>query len=360
MAFKTNTTTNFDSNGLRIPQFTTATRPASPVNGQVIYNTSTGMMEIYDSGIWKDVTSSAAGTAYTFLYRQIITTSYVMGGYQSSSPWKNVNRMVHSTDVCTNLGDLLTYAGAYTSGVNNLTRGFLWSTDNSWPGTSTTTSAFNLATETNAGTNTNWNMTVSRNDMGTFFKEHYYAWIMAGGATGIDLFNMTTETMSSTGLTSMAGDSMQSGAATISDELKGFAWGDATHKYSYASGSTMTVNTTGTVAGSGSQQKGINTKLAKGYCGNEGSYNSGYNLRRWNLSTETNLGTTGKPVGDSGEENFDMGQGWQYMMGCYTAAGQNNRGWKFNYGTETGFELGSGSVRTGVPGGSSGHCVWKG
>jgi hypothetical protein len=54
-----------------------------------------------------------------------------------------------------------------------------------------------------------------------------------------------------------------------------------------------------------------------------------------------------------------MGQGWQYMMGMYDGA-QNNRGWKFNYTTEAGSELGSGSVRTGVPGGSSGHCVWKG
>ena len=115
---------------------------------------------------------------------------------------------------------------------------------------------------------------------------------------------------------------------------------------------------TGFLATSG-QQKGINSKLGKGYFGNEGTYNGGYNLRRINFATDTNLGNVAKPVGNSGEENFDMGQGWQYMMGMYDGA-QNNRGWKFNYSTESGSELGSGSVRTGVAGGSSGHCVWKG
>ena len=358
MGFYINASVIADENGVMVPSFTTATRPASPLTGQIIYNTDTGVMEIHDGGIWKDVISTASGGS--FLYRQIITTGYVMGGYQTSSPWKNVNRMVHATDVMTNLGDLLTNAGAYTSGVNNLSKGFLWSTDNTWPGTSATTSAFHLATETNAGLNSNWNLTSGRNDCGTFFKEHLYAWIVGGGRSGVDFFNMTTETMATSGLTSLTGDSMQEGVATISDELKGFSWGEGTHKYSFVTGSTMTVNTSGTVNGSGSQQKGINSKLGKGYCGNEGTYAGGYNLRRWNLTTEVNSGTTAKPVTDSGEENLDMGQDRQYMMGCYTTAGQNNRGWRFSYITESGFELGAGSIRTGVPGGSSGHCVWKG
>jgi hypothetical protein len=358
MGFYNNTTKIADENGVAIPTFSTAGRPVNPANGQVIYNTDTGVMEIYDTGLWKDAASAASGGQ--FLYRQIITTGYVMGGYQSTSPWKNVNRMNHATDVMTNLGDLLTNAGAYTSGVSNLSKGFLWSADNTWPGTSATTTAFYLATETNAGLNSNWNMTVGRNDCGTFFKENLYAWIVGGGNTGIDFFNMTTETMAATGQSSMAGDAMQDGVATISDEVKGFAWGNATHKYSFVTGSTMTVNTSGSVSGSGSQQKGISSKLGKGWCGNEGSYNGGNNLRRWNLVSETYSATVGKPVTDSGEENFDMGQDHQYMMGCYTTAGQNNRGWRFSYITESGYELGSGSIRTGVPGGSSGHCVWKG
>ena len=38
---------------------------------------------------------------------RIITHGYVGGGYKDSSPWRNVNRTIHSTDVTTDLGDML-------------------------------------------------------------------------------------------------------------------------------------------------------------------------------------------------------------------------------------------------------------
>jgi hypothetical protein len=82
-------------------------------------------------------------------------------------------------------------------------------------------------------------------------------------------------------------------------------------------------------------------------------------LRRWSYATDTNIGTVAKPMANTGEENYDMGQDHQYAMGSYDGL-QNNRGHKFSYATDSGVELGSGSIRTGVPGGSSGHCVWKG
>jgi hypothetical protein len=214
------------------------------------------------------------------------------------------------------------------------------------------TAAFNMATETGAGTNTNWNTRISRDMPGTTFKEHLMAYIMGGGSTDVDVFNMTTETM--LGQQNLTADS---GTGTaINDEKVGYAYGGTNaQKITFATASITTTS----VSGSHGQQKGINSKTGNGYCGNEGSYNGGYNLRRWQFSTETNLGTVAKPVSNSGEENFDMGQDHQYMMGCYDGA-QNNRGWRFSYTTETGTELGSGSIRTGVPGGSSGHCAWKG
>ena len=110
--------------------------------------------------------------------------------------------------------------------------------------------------------------------------------------------------------------------------------------------------------GAHGQQKGICSKVTKGYAGNEGTYNGGYNLRRWNYYTEMQDGTTAKPIGNCGEENFDMGQDWQYMISMYDGL-QNNRGWKFSYSTDSGYELGAGSIRTGVPGASSGHCGWR-
>ena len=378
MAFFNANTSVLSDQGIFLPQKTTATLPANPVEGQVVYNTDNRRMEIYDAGVWKDAADIRHGT---FLTRQVITTGYVMGGYQSSSPWKNVNRMVHATDVMTNLGDLLTYAGTYTSGACNLSRGFLWSTTGDMTA-GTTTSAINLATETTAGVNSNWNTWQAHDDIATVFKEHQWAYI-AGGTSGMDQFNLTTETMqgliSASSVASVA-DMTPFGDA-ISTDTHGYMYSSALAvKLTFSTTTALTLNgdflkvrkspssdgtvslgawwTTGSMC-THPQQKGISSKLQKGYIGNEGSYNGGYNLRRISCTTDTSLGTISKPIGNSGEENFDMGQAHQYMMGMYDGA-QNNRGWRFSYSTESGYELGSGSLRTGVPGGSSGQCVWKG
>ena len=347
--------------GVTVSRYSTAARPTGVPNGTIIYNTTTYMLEVYDSvgATWTPVNKTA-----NYLYKQIITKSYVMGGYQSLSPWRNVNRMVHATDVMTNLGDLLANAGAYTSGVNNLTRGFIWSMDNTWPGTSTSTSAFNIATETTAGTNTNWNTRISRDDMGTGFQEHLFAYITGGGSTAIDVFNLTTEVMSNnigaasntTGNTAELG-----GTGSVSDLTACYFWGAGSTKLVFSTGTALSYGAYGiagltNLGGAHGQQKGINSKLGRGYAGNEGSYAGGYNLRRMVFATDTYT-TIAKPIGNSGEENLDMGQTKQYLMGMYDGA-QNNRGWRFTYSTDTGIELGAGSVRTGVPGGSSGHCVW--
>lgn len=345
----------FTSNGVNVPRFSTAGRPTSPANGQVIYNTSTLTMEIFDGGQWKNVTSQRS-----FLLRTIITNGYVLGGYKDTTPWRNVNRMVHATDVMTNLGDQIDTAGAYISGACNLTKAWGWGMTTAWPGTSATGTAFNMSTETTAGGSTNFDMRVARDDLGTVWKEHFYAYIIGGGSADVDVFNMTTEVMmGDLGIDSILGSSGEFYAVGgVSDEYAGWAWGGGATRITFASGVNYAVDT-GVVSASNGQQKGINSKVGRGWCGNEGTYNGGYNLRRWNLATETNLGTVAKPIGNTGEENFDMGQGWQYMHGCYDGA-QNNRGWKFNYTTETGAELGAGSLRTGVPGGSSGFCAWRG
>lgn len=332
---------------------TTAGRPANPVTGQIIYNTETKIMEIYDQGLWKDVYSNQSGGAY--LYKNIITKGYVMGGYVSSTPWRNVNRMNHATDVMTNLGDLLMAAGAYTSGANNLTRGFLWNSDGSWPGSSTQTVQFSTVTETGSQTiSANWNTLFSREDPGTVFQLLLYAYI-TGNNAAVDVFNLTTEIMAAgaTGSTLTSAD----GTSAHSGETSGVFWNGAvtSRKLTFSTGITYTIGTVTNGPAAHGQQKGICTKLGRGYAGNEGSWNGGYNLRRWLYSNETYT-TVAKPIGNSGEENFDYGQAHQYMMGMYDTA-QNNRGWKFTYATDTGIELGAGSVRTGVPGGPSGHCA---
>lgn len=360
MAFYVGSTLVANTQGVYAPSFTSTTRPASPVTGQVIYNSTTGQMEMYDGSNWR-----LAVNERSFLYRQVITQSYVMGGYRATVPWRNVNRMVHATDVMTNLGDQIDRAESYTSGVCSLTKGFLWATENGpWPGTSSVTAGFNMATETTAGTSSAWNLNTNRNDCGTLHKEHQFAYIIGGGAESIDVFNLLTETMISgfPGPNGIVGSSSyQYGIGVITDEDSGHAWTDGQRcKLVFSTITNYTVAIGQGVYGNSGQQKGISSKHHKGWAGAEGNYNGGNNLNRWNLKTDTSLGAVvSKPITNSGEENLDMGQYHQYMMGMYDGD-QNNRGWKFNYASESGSELGSGSLRTGVPGGSSGHCVWKG
>jgi len=365
-----NANVNAQSTGVNIPKFTTATRPANPVHGQVIYNSTTQTMQTYANGAWNDV-GVFPGTA-GYLYRQIITKSFVCGGYRAGVPWTNVNKMVHATDICTNLGDLMAFAGAYVSGACNATRGFIWACEGMGAGTRTV--GVNMNTETSAGTNTNWNTKVSRDDMATGFKETQLAFIVGGGSAQMDIMNLTTETMYSSvpwqqPFNTTLSYNAQAGTdgSAVSDENKAYFWftGPTNSKLTF---NTHTFTNNGidvpaydisgsNIGGAHGQQKGINSKLGRGYAGANGSYNGGYIMYRMVFTTETAT-TINKPIGNSGEENFDMGQSWQYMMGMYDGD-QNNRGWKFTYSTDTGVELGSGSVRTGVPGGSSGHCIWS-
>jgi hypothetical protein len=357
MTFKVGSTDIMSTLGISVPSFTTATRPSNPVTGQTIYNTTTGYLEMYDQGIWKPVIYNTSGGP--FLYRQIITTSYVAGGYKDGTPWQNVNRMNHSTDICTNLGNLLSMAANYTSGANDLTIAYTWGAEaNNNNSNATLTVAFQMYTETTMGTNNNWNLINGKNDSATVFKETQYAYVTGGGGTQVNVFTFATQTMSSGAVAGVTGDSGYSyGTSAFSDENVGYWWGAGGQKVTFASGTTYSVATASGVNVNG-QQKGISSKLGRGYLGNEGGYNGGYNFRRYVVSTDSYT-LVARPIGNIGEENYDMGQAWQYMMGMYDGV-QNNRGWKFTYSTDTGYELGSGSVRTGVPGGSSGHCYWRG
>ena len=346
--------------GPDFPSYTILTRPTGSV-GLTIYNTDNKCLEIFTGTRWESV-----GDQVPFLYRQIITYGYVGGGYKSSSPWKNVNKMVHATDVMSNLGDLFQYAQSYTSGFNNKFKAWMWGADNNWPGTSSQTAHFDLVNESTMTANTSYNMTVARNDSTTCFKEDKAAFICAGGSAQIDHFNGETETMSAANTSwvlSTTGGSAQGGSTSLSDEnasVINVTDNGTTVMLDHNTNVTlMQRSVSGQSISAHGQQKGINSKLGRGWAGNEGSYSGGYNLRRWNFATETTMGTVSKPIGNCGEENFDMGQAHQYCHGNYDGA-QNNRSWKFYYNTETGSELTGSSVRTGVPGGSSGHGYWRG
>ena len=332
------------------------TRPASPVQGQVFFNSTTKTMELYDGSEWRRVSQEDR----QFLYRQIITKSYVMGGYKSGTPWLNVNSMNHQNDLMLNLGDLLHTKASYSSGGCGDVYGYIWNANNSHSTASTTTAGINMVTETGLTSAECPTLLYTRNDCATVFKEQDYAYITGGGNTNIDVFNFRTNTMfAAQGLTTATGGgTRQAGMASHSGEHHGYVWhATAGYMIQFAANQVATVQTD-TARSNSSQQKGISSKHGVGYAGNEGTYSGGYNLRKVQYSTGQNIGTVSKPVGNSGEENFDMGQNHQNMMGMYNGA-QNNIGWKFSYISETGTTYGVGSVRTGPAGGSSGHCVWK-
>ena len=81
-----------------------------------------------------------------------ITKGYSCCGYRSSSSWRNVNRLVHSTFTQTNLGDLTSQSGAYIDGKPSTTMiGYVFATGNAWDSTTSYVSKINMNTDSNAG-----------------------------------------------------------------------------------------------------------------------------------------------------------------------------------------------------------------
>lgn len=347
------------------PKNTRANRPSSPAVGSLFLETSASgsYMMVYtaisnnDDG-WERISSQQSANL-AFKYRQIIAYSYLAGGYKDSSPWKNVHKTTNSTDQTTHLGTLLDYPANYTKGGCSKTILFVFSvnTDNAHHGPTTVadtyTSAINMSNDTNYAHQSKFDITTSRSDMAVMWKETELCWLVAGGTTTVDKFNLSNEAIvTGYNLTSFNSDE---GASAFSDE---------NYAYAYNSGNGVKFNfsnetfANGSVWGAHGQQKGISSKVGKGYAGNEGSYSGGYNLRRWTTNNDTNIGTVAKPYGNCGEENFTLGQDHQYMLGNYDGA-QNNASWKFYYATDSGSSSVSG-LNPGVNNGtSSGVNGWR-
>jgi len=289
-----------------------------------------------------------------FLFRQIINYGYTANGYKDSVPWRNVNIINVSTDISTNLGDLMQQTANYTSGAHNRDKAFIWGTGG--VGAFTNTSVFNMRTNSTYTKQSAMDTPVTVGDAGTVQQDEMAkAWIANGlGSSVVARFNLATETAGTTfGLSYLQNDG--TGAGGVFTETAGYYHADSTSmKLTFA---TETMSS-GVRIGAHGQQKSMPTKLNVGYAGNEGSYNGGYNLRKWNLTTDSQITTYAKPIGNSGEENMTMGQYHQYMLGMYDGA-QNNRSWRYSYNTDTGYEGGASMQPTGVPGRSSGHSYWR-
>jgi hypothetical protein len=319
------------------------------VGGAARHNAARGVEYVTGDGRW---------TSYMmpFLTRTIINTAYVMGGYKDAVAWNNVNRTVCATDTTTNLGDgTQELSHNYHSGACSKNLAYVFGAPGAHGVASNYIIAFNMRTEQVYTSSGSRYMAVSTINIGSMFKEHYTAWICQGGyGTGVEEFNLNTETLVGT----ITGAVSNEAGWAMSHENFGLAYGSDSNTRTFHFATRTSVARAGTHPSAHHQQKSVQSKLVNGYAGNEGSYNAGNAMRRTNFYTDVTSGTVAKPVTNSGEENFTMGQDHQYMLGMYNGL-QNNISWKFNYSSETGITGGASLEPKGKGGMSSAVCAWR-
>jgi len=315
-----------------------------------------------------------------FLTRQIITTGYTAAGYKDGVTWRNVNSNNHSTDTCTNHGDLLQEAANYTSGAHNKNNAFIWGTNGTGTqgvGAFTSTSCFNMRNNTTLTKTPAMNTAQTVEDSGTVLEqnldgEYTYSWQTGNqGAAVLQKFNLSTESHLTTIATSTSFSQGGTGAGAHMGELFGYFWTEGAAASVDANGNagklkfvyaTETQSIPGGNPSFHAQQKGLSSKVGKGYAGNEGSYNGGNSYRVWNYTTESVQSVVAKPITNYGEENFVTGQSKGYQLGGYGGDGQTNRSHAFTYATDSGVELGASGQPSGTASGTgaSGTCCPSG
>lgn len=325
--------------------------PSSPSAGTQ-YVSPNGPIYLYDSSTsWSAAGDTQAANPFlkSFKYRTIYTHGYVLGGYASSSPWKNVNRTVHATDVTTNLGDKLDYGASYVDGGYSDYNAYVYGVSDTFDGSSTWTSSMSMATESLRAHSTNWDTKTSRGDVACMVNStNTMGYITAGNSTDTDKHNYVSDTMYSAG-TVAAGPTAGStygNAAEWHGESKGWVWASGGSNFLFA---TDTWSAGGTTVGTDGWGKALCSKHGFAYVKNGGNcVTSSYKL---NDTSGAQL-NTGLNFDYSGEENYEMGQNWGYCLGHYNGV-QNNNTYKVNYLTDAYTVMGSGTQPAGHAGMSS-------
>jgi hypothetical protein len=326
------------------------------------------------------------GARISFLTRMVITTGYVAAGYRAGVAWRNVNKLNQSTDITTNLGDLLQEAANYTKGAQTKDTAYVFSTAGSGTagvGAFTSTSCFNMRNDTSMTKNNNMNSGATIGDATTLYApaaDGGYTYAYANGNIGnstIQKFNMTTESF--TGGLSTTLSQGGTGSGSHFSENFGYWWAEgasssadteANGKKKFVFATETESSLSGAAPGNHGQQKGLQSKVGFGYGGNEGGYGGGRYFRKWNYTTENTVGTYQKPVWWCGEENYIMGQTAGYTLGVYSdttggnvsAQTQVNDSGKYVYATDVGTMGASSMWPTGTASGTgaTGDCCGGG
>ena len=382
------------TDAVKVPVGTTAQRPATAVEGLFRYNSTDRTFEGYSLNAstnvveWGPIAGSGGGgfpdqsadrystnfsvgatlksdgtnTYWAFdagdndwSSARIWTHGYVAGGYKNSSAWRTVNRTVHSTDVTTNIGDIIDRSGGYFSGSWNDITHFCHSFDNSFRASSNYTSAYNMATESGRTHQGSWDMTVNRNSMGSF-QDHVFAggnsYLYGGGNSRTDVMNLKTEVMRTSGFPPDHYDGGDDPTWGGHGRLKGWKKRGDTWSRQGFWWNTETWCSWAHAPGGDGWKKIMSTMIGHMYVG---TGNNNQNGMQKNDDT-TGISTRGLDFGRTGEENYQMGMRKGYMLGNYNGS-QNNNTYKVNYNTDQYNNLGGTTEPKGHGGMSSAHCA---
>ena len=334
--------------GIVVVKYNTTSQDANPVTGGIRINSDNQEVEVLSgTGDWQTLTTP-------YKARQVITTSYMMGGYKSSAAWNNVNRTSHATDTTQNLGDgSLERSFNYQSGATGKDIGYVFGAGNGHAIPSNYIIGYNMRTESQYTGMQSRTLSGNSYNSGTIQKEFYMAWHSGGQSSNtVHKYNLMNEVM----VTETAGFYTGNTWGMYWENEGSLYWENDSRLMNFSTGAWTSWS--GTQPSNHHQQKSLMGKLNFCWAGNQGSYNGGNSFRRTSFVTRQTSGTYSKPRANCGEENFACGQDWGYMIGNYDGA-QNNGSFKWYYYTETGVNGGTTMEPKGKAGASSGFCTWR-
>ena len=336
--------------------------PNSSASGATLINDGT-------SGYWAYPGASFSVPTSGLQYRSIFTHGYLAGGYKGSNPWRAVNRTWHQTDTTLYCGEQLAYAANYIEGTFSDYNGYVHDDGDSMSASTAGTQSYSLANgtmrsrghslysppgsgfgfPTSTGTSGlgGWNMSVSRTTHGCSVDQiNQVGYITGGGSAVTEKFHFPSEIMYTT--TSGPGTGFTSGCH---GQTRGYFSVAGNHQYI-----DFNTNSWSTFSSSLSPDawcKYLSTKLGYHYAGTGGNVTIGFG--KFSDATGSDITTSLSKIRACGEENFQMGQNWGYMLGNYDNQ-QNNQTVKHNYLNDTLTQLGTAAQPKGHFGQSSGCC----
>ena len=362
--------------------------PSATNNGAPLMNDGTNMFFSYPG-----VSNATAGTGWR--YRTILTHGYIAAGYKGYNPWRSVNKTWHLTDTTIYCGEQVDRAGAYLDGTFSDYNGYIHGTSDTWQGSATHTSSYNLF---------NGVMRMQNDSNFTFFGSGGAPYGYQGNNPVADglTYGGGQSSPNSTGGWEMSVARANHGCASATPgngtNGAGYTYGGSsavTSKLDFPSevmyATTSSPVTWGATAGIGGQyynyivgnsnasgaqyqntsndaftqwanysnvttSDGVNKSLMSkyGWFYAARDTNTVTNIAKCSDVNQTYISTLSK-LSNFGEENQQMGQDWGYMLGNYNGQ-QNNWTVKTTYSTDTMVTMGFATQPKGHYGTSSGCC----